>query len=306
MPLPKIIKNTFNVKPREKILIITDKKKLKIANNFYLACKKLSRHVKIILKPAGKYNGEEPPKRIADEMKKFDIVLALTTHSITHTKARINACKSGARIATLPGITEKMLRQSMLANPKELEKDSKKLVKLLRNKKIIRVITKNGTDIIFSAKNRKIEPDVANIRKKGAYGNLPAGEVSFSPLEGSANGSIVIDSMEDYAKPRTAVFVLRGSAVSISDEKCKLAKAFRTIKNSRNIAELGIGINKKAKLIGKILQDEKVLGTCHIAFGNNKSYGGNVYSEVHLDCIIKKPTIIADNKTIMKDGKPLF
>src|SRR3972149_9847149 len=100
--------------------------------------------------------------------------------------------------------------------------------------------------------------------------------------------------MEDYAKPKTKVLFFNGLAFGISDHNSKLAKIFSTVKNSRNIAELGIGINKKAKLIGKILQDEKVLGTAHIAFGNNKSYGGKIYSEVHLDCIIKKPTIIAD------------
>src|SRR3989344_5528915 len=218
-------------------------------------------------------------------MKKNDIVLAPTTHSITHTKARINACKQGARIATLPGITEEMLKQSLLADPKELERYSKKLVKALKNKNLIRIITKSGTDVILSARKRKIEPDIADIRKKGSYGNLPAGEVSFSPVEGSANGIIVINSMEDYAKPGTKVLAFNGIAISISDYNSKLAKVFKTIENSTNIAELGIGINKKAKLIGKILQDEKVIGTCHIAFGNNKSYGGKIYSEVHLDCI---------------------
>jgi leucyl aminopeptidase (aminopeptidase T) len=305
MTLEKIIKNVFNVKPNESILIVTDKKKLKIAKRFYKASKKLTKNVKIILKPVGKYNGEEPPKNVAREMLKHDIVLAPTTHSITHTKARINACKKGARIATLPGITEEMLHESLLANPKELENYAKKILKVLRNKRLVRVTTKNGTNIILSLWKRKLEPDTAKIGK-GEYGNLPAGEVSFSPVEGSANGIIVIDSMEDYVKPGTKVLVFNGLVFGISDHDCKLAKIFEKVKNSRNIAEFGIGINKKAKLIGKILQDEKVLGTCHIAFGNNESYGGKVYSQVHLDCILKKPTIIIENKTIMKDGKFLI
>lgn len=149
MTLDKIFKNVFKVKPNEKILIITDKKKLKIAKKFYTACQKLSKNVKIILKPVGKRNGEEPPSKIAKEMLKFDIILAPTTHSITHTKARINACRKGARIATMPGITERMLHQALSADIKELEKYSKKLVNALRNKKFVRVVTKSGTSMIF-------------------------------------------------------------------------------------------------------------------------------------------------------------
>jgi len=74
-------------------------------------------------------------------------------------------------------------------------------------------------------------------------------------------------------------------------------------KNARNVAEFGIGTNDKAKIIGNILQDEKVMGTCHIAFGNNSAMGGKVYSEVHVDTILERPTIIIDGKILMKDGK---
>jgi leucyl aminopeptidase (aminopeptidase T) len=302
MKLENIIQEVFDVKPNEKILIVTDKKKLKIAKKIYSACRKLSKNVKIILKPVGKRSGEEPPRRIAEEMKKADIVLAPTLHSITHTKARINACKHGARIATMPGITEKMFHQSLLADPKELERYGKRLVKALKNKSFVRISTKRGTGLFFLITKRKIEPDTANIRKKGEYGNLPAGEVSLSPVENTANGILVIDSMEEYAKSGTKVLILNGLAVDISDKGCKLAKIFNTVKNSRNVAEFGIGMNKKAKIIVDILQNEKVFGTCHIAFGNNKSYNGKVYCQFHEDAILKKPTIEVDGEIIIKKG----
>ena len=98
-------------------------------------------------------------------------------------------------------------------------------------------------------------------------------------------------------------FVEKGEAVKISDGGCKIAEYFKSIKNARNIAEFGIGTNYQARVIGNILQDEKVLGTCHIAFGNNSSFGGKVYSEMHIDNVIQKPTIVVDKEIIMKDGK---
>ena len=55
------------------------------------------------------------------------------------------------------------------------------------------------------------------------------------------------------------------------------------------MAEFGIGTNDKAILTGIILEDEKVMGTIHIAFGDNKSMGGSVRVASHLDGLIKQP-----------------
>ena len=71
----------------------------------------------------------------------------------------------------------------------------------------------------------------------------------------------------------------------------------------KNVAELGIGTNYKAKIRGNILEDEKVLGTCHIAFGNNKHFGGKVDVPFHVDFVIQNPTIYSDDVLILKDGK---
>jgi len=74
-------------------------------------------------------------------------------------------------------------------------------------------------------------------------------------------------------------------------------------KKGRNVAEIGIGTNDKAKLSGILLEDEKVLGTVHIALGNNLSMGGNVNVPLHVDGVILKPTVYFDGKMIMRNGK---
>ena len=74
-------------------------------------------------------------------------------------------------------------------------------------------------------------------------------------------------------------------------------------KNAFNIAELGIGTNPKAIITGNILEDEKVLGTAHIAFGKNSSFGGKVDVPIHIDGVFNKPTIYVDKKLIIDDGK---
>jgi leucyl aminopeptidase (aminopeptidase T) len=71
----------------------------------------------------------------------------------------------------------------------------------------------------------------------------------------------------------------------------------------RNVAEFGIGTNYKAKLTGVILEDEKVMGTIHIALGDNISMGGIVSVPSHLDGLVKNPTVEVDGNIIMKNGK---
>jgi len=60
----------------------------------------------------------------------------------------------------------------------------------------------------------------------------------------------------------------------------------------RNLAELGIGTNYKARIIGTILEDEKAYDTIHVAFGSNHTFGGTVNAGVHIDCVTKNPEII--------------
>jgi leucyl aminopeptidase (aminopeptidase T) len=304
MKLENIFQKALGIKKKDKILIITDSKKIKIGRNFLRALKKKFPNIELVAKPVGNFNGEEPPKTISNLMLKYDVIIAVTTFSLSHTNARIAASKKGIRIASMPGFTEKMM-ESLQADPFEMQKVGKRIKKILKKTDMVRVMTESGSYINFCVKGRLVEIGAGLIYIQG-FDNLPSGEISLSPVEGTAEGVIVIDSMEDYVKRKTAVHVMKGKAYDISDKKCKLAKIFSTIKNSTNIAELGIGLNKKAKVIGKILQDEKVYKTCHIAFGNNKSYKGKVYSKVHLDAILFRPTIWFDEKMIMKKGKLLI
>jgi leucyl aminopeptidase (aminopeptidase T) len=74
-------------------------------------------------------------------------------------------------------------------------------------------------------------------------------------------------------------------------------------KDSRNFAEFGIGTNDKAIITGSPLEDEKVKGTAHLALGNNIFFGGKVSVPFHVDGIFLQPTIWANDKIIMNNGK---
>jgi aminopeptidase len=306
------IRDCMGAKKNESILIITDEQKREIGYSLYENAKALGHYSLYLEMKSGKINGEEPPAVIAELMKKFDVVLVPTAKSITHTDARRNASALGVRVATFPGITKEIMIRGMNADYKAIAARSIKLKKILEKGERIRVTSLSGTDISFSIKDRTAIASKGLFHKKGESGNLPTGETFLAPVEGTANGVFVVDgSMAGLGLIKNVnikIEVEKGFATKITGGKpAKKLKAMldQVGKEAYNIAEFGIGTYDSAKLSGLLLEDEKVMGTVHIALGNNVTMGGTFNVPIHLDGVIKKPTVYLDNKPLMKDGKLL-
>ncbi len=306
------IKDCMGAKKNEKILVITDELKREIGLSLHENAIRLGYESLIVEMKSGKINGEEPSAAVADLMQKFDVVFCPTAKSLTHTDARRSASAKGVRIATFPGITKDVMIRGMNADYKTISKRTIKLANLLETGKEIRVTAPAGTDISFKITGRKAYASKGLFHAHGESGNLPTGEAFLAPVEGSSNGVFVVDgSMAGLGLIKNAnikIEVENGYATKISGGT--LANKLKVMldkvgKDARNIAEFGIGTNDSAKLSGVLLEDEKVMGTIHIALGNNVSMGGSVNVPIHLDGVVKKPTVWMDGKMIMKDGRLL-
>ncbi len=304
------LKDYMGVSEDETLLVLSDEPMREIGMALFEAGKSLCYEAFYLEMSPRKLNGEEPPDQIAEFMKNVDVVIAPTSRSITHTNARREASKQGVRIGTMPGISIESMTRCLSANPDEIIEINEKLSTILRNTKEIRVTTKLGTDLLIPIKQRRIISSTGVLRNIGESGNIPSGEVYVAPIEGKTNGVVVIDGS-------IAGFGLVTSPVTIeindgfaekfygkTDEARQLEKTLQDVgKYARAVGEFGIGTNPKAKISGDILEDEKVLGTVHIAFGNNLSMGEKISVPIHIDCIIKKPTVFADDEKIIAAGK---
>lgn len=306
------IRDCMGTKKKEKVLIITDENKKEIGYSLYQNALKLGHESLFVEMKALENHGQEPPVQVAELMKQFDVVLCPTTKSLTHTDARRAASASGTRIATFPGITNEVMIRGLNADYKKISALTLKLKKIMDKTDNVVITAPNGTNISLSIKGRNTIPSKGLFHKKGESGNLPTGESFAAPVEGSAEGIFVVDgSMSGIGvleKEVIKIKVEKGLATEITGgaKARKLIKVLEPFgKKGRNIAELGIGTNDKAKLSGNLLEDEKVLGTVHIALGNNLSMGGSVSVPIHLDGVIKKPSVYFDNKLIMEKGKLL-
>ena len=303
------VRDCMGAKPGETLLVVMDSGTRNVGCALHQAAVEIGCEAMAIEMIQRRSHGEEPPAPVATIMKHVDIVLAPTSKSISHTRARAVACAAGARCATLPGITEDCMARTLGADYAAVGARSRKYADVLTRGATVRITNGEGTDITMSLAGRAGNPDTGVYHSPGDFGNLPAGEAYIAPLEGTANGIFVVDGAmagAGYLGERIKIHVRDGYAAEI--EGSAAAAALQEMVSplglpARNIAELGIGTNEKAMITGTVLEDEKVMGTIHIALGDNSHMGGTVAVPSHLDGIVLAPTVVVDGVTIMDSGK---
>jgi len=249
----------------------------------------------------------EPPRAVAAAMAAADVVLAPTIQSLSHTAARKAASDAGVRIGTLPGVTEEMLGRLMTGDLEEIRRRGWAIVTALNRGSEARITCRHGSDLRIGLEGRLGIVDAGELGNKGAFGNLPCGEGFIAPVEGTTEGTLVVDgSIAEIGLLDTPVSltVREGNLVEATgDDGARLMELLTAHgEDGTNVAELGIGTNEEAILTGNILEDEKILGTCHVAFGASAAIGGTVQVPVHLDCVVLEPTVEIDGETIVSGG----
>ncbi len=298
------VKQCMNIKKNERVLILTDKNMpVEISKALEKACNNVKAKPEIVFMEPLKQDAQEPSKDVAKMMKEYDVYLLATSKSLSHTKARRDASIAGVRGASLPHVlVESFTKGGLTADYKIVKKNCEKMNEKIRKAKILKIVSKNGTNLALNVGDHEWDMDTGIFHKSGDFGNLPAGETETAPNYGETNGILVVDKYGRYGE-NIKITIKDGFAIKIDGSK-ELENDVNAVgKLGRNIAEIGIGCNPNALLIGNVLEDEKVFGTIHVALGNNMSYGGDVDVPLHLDGIVAKPTLEADNKIFIRDGK---
>ena len=243
------------------------------------------------------------------------VIIAMANNSTSHTRFRSLANCTGGRFASLPHFDPEMFFTSMRVDWSALAEKSRILADAINRAVEICVSCPNGTSMRFGNRGRKAAADDGLLTAPGSFGNLPAGEVYLAPLEGTSTGTMVLE----YAPTRKLAEPLRltvsgGIVRGISGNdphRMYLEQKFAENCANRNIAELGIGTNDRATRPDNILEAEKILGTIHIALGDNSGFGGTVSTPFHEDYVFYRPTLTAiaadgTEEILLRDGMPHF
>jgi leucyl aminopeptidase (aminopeptidase T) len=197
-----------------------------------------------------------------------------------------------------------MSEGGIIADFDEIDRCIKRIYKFIKGKKRVRISTDLGTNLELDLTGRRwITDDTGICKDKGDFMTLPAGEIFIAPQELTTSGTLIIDgSFGEVVDEPITVTIRKGYATEFTGGGNVVLELDKRGKEGRNIAEFGIGLNPIAKIIGHKIEDEKVLGTVHIGFGDNSTFGGKVECGVHLDAVIRNPTVTIEDALILERG----
>jgi 2,5-dihydroxypyridine 5,6-dioxygenase len=301
--------------PEDRILFIYDSITRDTVAYLEQAAKSLNLKFESLEVPVPAMHGQEPPASALPKMLSSTLILGLTSKSMAHTQARIQAAKAGARYMSLPEYSVSLLADScLLADFRGIAKKVRKVSDLFSAGEKVRVTTALGTDIQLNIRGREGNYCPGFVEANGELGSPPDIESNVSPVETDSEGVIVVDGSIPYpglgllSSPIT-LEVRGGKIVNITGEGQeetikKLHELFQMAdpEKTKVLAECGIGFNDKASLCGIMLTDEGAAGTGHFGFGSNSTVGGKNSVPFHLDFVYRNPSIFIDGKCIFKDG----
>tara|TARA_Y100000031_G_C8234993_1_gene392791 strand:- start:896 stop:1936 length:1041 start_codon:yes stop_codon:yes gene_type:complete len=329
-----VIRNCLAPSKKERILIIGDygtpesNLSKTITHHYATACKELGLTYEVIFQKI-KIKGEKADEKVIQKLKELPegsiIILTLSIFIGTLKSVGLSFRKfcylNNHRFLSasgLSGIKDKDLPiflKTIDIDYNKLQEKGDIIKKQLDQAKTVHITTPAGTNLTMDI------TDMTSINNAGAYtqpatgGNLPAGEVYIPPASTNVNGTIVIDGSSRtrqgtvlIQEQPTILEIKEGSVTNIKggSEAKQLQETIEWAKkrakypqNVSRVCELGIGTNPNATLIGATIIDEKASSTCHIALGSNSWFGGGIYSIVHLDQVLKNPTIHLDGKKIL-------
>ena len=214
-----------------------------------------------------------------DVYPNYNIILCISTYSATAPLTAF-AKQFGFRGATLHGVNDIILRSGLAVDYNEVSKDAEKLRLALTRA--------DHFEIDFQVESKiytlKLECDQQEAQKSHGIclvnepdvANLPAGEVYFVPTGGEGefimqygDGTIGLQTVEKGKITNSSL--IRGNQSTIDEHNKKIESDPVT----GELGELGFG-TQELPVSGRDIQDEKILGTMHVATGRSDHLGGSL------------------------------
>ena len=305
-----VVERCLRVQAGETVLVVADPDSSAIGEALLEAARAAGADAVLTILPPNPGRGSEPPAPVAAAFAAADVFIAPCLPSLSHTTARKRACELGHRGATLPGVTADMLARLMSTDFDALADRCRAVAALLTQADDAHLTCPRGTDLRLDLRGRAGISDEGDLAAPGAFGNLPCGEGFASPAGGE--GIIATSALAGVGLTDEPVLLtVRDGALAGADGAGDAAARFLGLLDAhgpsgRNLAELGAGTNDRATVTGNILEDEKILGTTHVAFGASAGIGGTVGVPVHLDVVVFDASLWIGDVQVLDGGRWLL
>jgi leucyl aminopeptidase (aminopeptidase T) len=301
-----VVRRCLAVAPGENVVVVVDEPLQDVGEALRREAQAAQADAVLAVMSPRENHGVEPPAPIAAALAACDVFIAPTSRSLSHTQARKRATDAGARGATMPTVTADMLARLMDADFDVLRARSLAVADLLSAADEAHVTCPRGTDLRLDLSGREAIADDGDLTAPGSFGNLPCGEGFIAPCDGE--GTVATRSL-------ASIGLVQGHPAHLTIEGGHLTKAtgaegerlYELLtgagEQGTNLAELGVGTNERARLTGNILEDEKILGTVHVAFGASAGIGGTVAVPIHLDVVVTDATLTIGDTAVLDAGR---
>jgi aminopeptidase len=301
-----VVRRCLNIQPDEDVVVVVDEPLQDLGEKLRTASQQTGADAVLTVMSPRPTDGSEPPAPVAEALAACDVFIAPASRSLSHTLARKRASEAGARGATMPHVTADMLARLMSIDFDRLRSRSHAVAELLDDATEAHVTCPRGSDLRLDLTGRQGIADDGDLTAKGAFGNLPCGEGFIAPAGG--DGTM-------FARSIAAIGLAHGHPAKLTVKDGHLTEAsgpegeqlLRILREhgdaGTNLAELGVGTNDRATLTGNVLEDEKILGTIHVAFGASIAIGGTVSVPIHLDCVVTEASLSIDGTQVLDEGR---
>jgi leucyl aminopeptidase (aminopeptidase T) len=301
-----VVRRCLAVAPGENVLVVVDEPLQEVGEALRREAQGAEADAVLAVMSARVNHGVEPPPPIAAALAACDVFFAPASRSLSHTQARKRATDNGARGATMPTVTADMLARLMDVDFDVLRARSQAVSELLSAADEAHVTCPRGTDLRLDLRGREGIADDGDLSAPGSFGNLPCGEGFVAPAGGE--GTVATRSL-------ASIGLVQGHPAHLTIEDGRLTTATapegerlyelltQAGEQGTNLAELGVGTNERARLTGNVLEDEKMLGTIHVAFGASAGIGGTVSVPIHLDVVVTDATLTIGATTVLDAGR---
>lgn len=219
-----------------------------------------------------------------DIYPKYDLILCISTFSAT---APLTAkCKEfGFRGATMHGMNDIILRSGLAVDYDEVSADAERMRLAMTGADTVEIDfeLEDGRILCASLDLGGQEAQKSHGLCKGTapdVANLPAGEVYFVPRDANGqfpmkyeDGTLGVLDVVDRDVVRSTL--IEGNQETIDAHNARLADDPMT----GTLGELGFG-TQVLPVSYQDIQDEKVLGTCHLATGRDDHLGGDIVPDM--------------------------
>ena len=305
------------VQPHETVLIVTDPECYEVAHILAAAVYERGPKPIVIAFPPNELDGQEPPPLVARAMKEADVIFTPVRRSISHSAAVREALENGARVVSLTAFTKEQLYTGGIRADFLKEKARcDRAAQMFTQARQLHLTSRGGTNLRVDISGRRGNSHACVVRNPGEFTAVPNIEANVAPVEGSAEGVVVVDgSIPNFdiglVTEPIRLTVRSGRIVDIAGgrQARTLDRILRSLGSEAayNIAQVAVGLNPECKEVtGVFLNDHGAWGRVHIGIGTSENLGGATRAPIHFDVVIESPTLLLDGKPLVKDGEVLL